>query len=223
MPKELLGNIVEQLQNLLAIYVISLVEEEGTTSNIKFTITCLSFLHDSNLEIPRIDKEEFINETVSSQLNMTYIAKQYYQRSKNQSVIGGDFVFLDYPWMFSTPAKVDVLQSEAKFMQNEAVMGQIMGGINNPALGGLLGLMGGLHLKLNIRRERILDDALGQLSGKGSDLKKPLKIKFVGEQGVDEGGVKKEFFHLLMTELFNPNYAMFVEKNVKNQRKLIFF
>ena len=199
---------------MLAIYVISLVHEENTRPQIQFTIKCISFLHDSNIQNPRLDKEEFVNETVSGQLNMGYIAKQYYQRSRNQTVLGGDFVYLDYPWMFSTAAKVDVLQNEASLMQNEAVIGQIMGGMGNPGLG-LLGLVGGLHLKLNIRRERILEDALGQLSGRGTELKKPLKIKFVGEQGVDEGGVKKEFFHLLIDELFNPNYAMFIEKNVR--------
>ena len=36
------------------------------------------------------------------------------------------------------------------------------------------------------------------------DLKKPLKVKFIGEQGFliilgfDEGGVKKEFFQLIV-------------------------
>lgn len=213
LPKSTLGEIIEQLQNLLAIYVISLVNEEDTRSNIKFTIKCLSYLHDSNVQNPRVDKDEFINETVSSQLNMNYIAKQYYQRSRNQEVIGGDFIYLDYPWMFSTAAKVDVLQSESNILQNEAIVGQLMGGLGNPGLG-LLGLVGGIHLKLNVRRERILEDALNQLSGRSSEFKKPLKIKFVGEQGVDEGGVKKEFFHLLINELFNPNYAMFLEKNV---------
>ncbi len=29
-------------------------------------------------------------------------------------------------------------------------------------------------------------------------LKKPLKVAFVGEEGVDEGGVQKEFFQLLV-------------------------
>jgi ubiquitin-protein ligase E3 A len=39
---------------------------------------------------------------------------------------------------------------------------------------------------------------------------------FKGEPGIDEGGVRKEFFQLLIKELFNPNYAMFNfnEKNV---------
>lgn len=30
-------------------------------------------------------------------------------------------------------------------------------------------------------------------------LKKPLKVKFIGEEGVDEGGVQKEFFQLLVS------------------------
>ena len=31
-------------------------------------------------------------------------------------------------------------------------------------------------------------------------LRKPLKVKFVGEEGVDEGGVQKEFFQLLVSQ-----------------------
>lgn len=62
-----------------------------------------------------------------------------------------------------------------------------------------------------------------QLGAKGRSLKKPLKVKFVGEEGVDVGGVRKEFFHLLIDELFNPNYAMFLPKNVKIIVFRIFF
>lgn len=40
-----------------------------------------------------------------------------------------------------------------------------------------------------------------------SDLKKQLAVEFDGEQGVDEGGVSKEFFHLIVEELFNPDYG----------------
>ncbi|KAG8271643.1 Ubiquitin-protein ligase E3A [Homalodisca vitripennis] len=41
------------------------------------------------------------------------------------------------------------------------------------------------------------------------DLKKQLVIEFEGEQGIDEGGVSKEFFQLIVEEIFNPDYAMF--------------
>jgi hypothetical protein len=42
---------------------------------------------------------------------------------------------------------------------------------------------------------------------KSSDLKKPLRVKFVGEQGVDQGGVQKEFFQLLIHQLFDLNFG----------------
>ena len=40
-------------------------------------------------------------------------------------------------------------------------------------------------------------------------LKLPLKIQFVKEPGIDVGGVSKEYFSLIMRELFNPAFAMF--------------
>lgn len=42
-------------------------------------------------------------------------------------------------------------------------------------------------------------------------MKKPLKVKFVGggEEGMDQGGVQKEFFHVLVNLLFDPAYGMF--------------
>ena len=38
------------------------------------------------------------------------------------------------------------------------------------------------------------------------DLKKPLKIKYVGggEQGLDMGGLQKEFFHMIVEAIFDP-------------------
>ena len=41
-----------------------------------------------------------------------------------------------------------------------------------------------------------------------SDLKKQLFVEFDGEQGLDEGGVSKEFFQLIIEELFNPDIGM---------------
>ena len=37
------------------------------------------------------------------------------------------------------------------------------------------------------------------------DLKKQLYVEFDGEQGIDEGGVSKEFFQLVVEEIFNPD------------------
>ncbi|KUF88030.1 hypothetical protein AM588_10003172 [Phytophthora nicotianae] len=55
-------------------------------------------------------------------------------------------------------------------------------------------------------------DAMQQLvhlSTSAETLKKPLKVKFVGEEGIDEGGVQKEFFQILIRQLLDPAYGMF--------------
>jgi hypothetical protein len=49
------------------------------------------------------------------------------------------------------------------------------------------------------------------------ELKKPLRVTFlsddgrVPEEGVDQGGVSREFFQLLVGQLFSPDFGMFVE------------
>ena len=46
------------------------------------------------------------------------------------------------------------------------------------------------------------------------DLKKPLKIKYVGggEQGLDMGGLQKEFFHMIVEAVFDPGKCLFILK-----------
>jgi hypothetical protein len=40
-------------------------------------------------------------------------------------------------------------------------------------------------------------------------LRLPTKIRFKNEPAIDEGGVSKEYFKLIMEELFRPDFAMF--------------
>ncbi len=76
----------------------------------------------------------------------------------------------------------------------------------------------GMHLMFEVRREHILDDALRVISKPNmkEQYQKPLRVIFAGEPGVDEGGVRKEFFQLLTRSLFDPAYGMFTfnEKHV---------
>jgi len=65
---------------------------------------------------------------------------------------------------------------------------------------------------LNVTRENLVQDSLRELQRyTQSDLKKPLKIKFQGEEAEDAGGVRKEFFMLLLKDLLDPKYGMFKE------------
>lgn len=62
---------------------------------------------------------------------------------------------------------------------------------------------------IRVRRSRLISDTLREVARQHGDLRKPLKVQFVGEDGVDEGGVAKEFFQLVVRSIFNPEYGMF--------------
>ncbi|XP_030851223.1 probable E3 ubiquitin-protein ligase HERC4 isoform X2 [Strongylocentrotus purpuratus] len=70
-------------------------------------------------------------------------------------------------------------------------------------------------LVLEVRRDYLISDTLAQIRLKKNDLKKPLKIKYIGggEQGLDMGGLQKEFFQLISEAVFNPSYGMFVSSS----------
>lgn len=63
---------------------------------------------------------------------------------------------------------------------------------------------------ITVRRENIFEDAFTIIGGlQPRDLKKKLMIKFHGEEGLDFGGVSREFFFLLSHAMFNPFYGLF--------------
>ncbi|ORX97741.1 HECT-domain-containing protein [Basidiobolus meristosporus CBS 931.73] len=68
------------------------------------------------------------------------------------------------------------------------------------------------YFVLEIRRDFFIEDTLTQIEAKARNLKKPLKIRFVngGEEGIDQGGVQKEFFQMLVAKLLDPVFGMFV-------------
>lgn len=53
---------------------------------------------------------------------------------------------------------------------------------------------------------------------RGKELRKRLLVKFRGEEGLDYGGVAREWLHLLGRELFNPHYGLFQYANAGDDR-----
>ncbi|KAF8925867.1 hypothetical protein BGZ52_006373, partial [Haplosporangium bisporale] len=69
------------------------------------------------------------------------------------------------------------------------------------------------YLVLELTRAHLVEEAFEQIVKKHSDLKKPLKVAFVdvGEEGMDQGGVTKEFFQLMVEKVFDPQFGLFTE------------
>jgi len=66
-------------------------------------------------------------------------------------------------------------------------------------------------LQLNVRRAHVFEDSFQHLQRKTGDQIKYSKIsvRFYEEEGVDAGGVTREWFQILARQMFNPDYALF--------------
>ncbi|KAF8320698.1 hypothetical protein DL93DRAFT_2163683 [Clavulina sp. PMI_390] len=66
-------------------------------------------------------------------------------------------------------------------------------------------------LQVNIRRSRVFEDSYHILHGKtGEQIRNgKLTVRFYEEEGVDAGGVTREWFQILARQMFNPGYALF--------------
>lgn len=66
-------------------------------------------------------------------------------------------------------------------------------------------------IHLNVRRDQVFLDSYKSLYFKSaSEIKDArLNIKFQGEEGVDAGGVTREWYQVLSRQIFNPDYALF--------------
>ncbi|OAX82309.1 hypothetical protein ACJ72_03338 [Emergomyces africanus] len=67
-------------------------------------------------------------------------------------------------------------------------------------------------LQLSVRRDQVFLDSFKSLYFKTANEMKygKLNIRFHGEEGVDAGGVTREWFQVLARGMFNPNYALFI-------------
>lgn len=148
---------------------------------------------------PLIPFEEFYNEPLSDQLEMH---RDFYSYKNDTGV----FSFMNHAFILTPAVKALGLYYDnriAMFSERRLSVFQsfVHGVPPNP------------YLKLHVRRDNLIDDTLAGLEVAAmenpSNLKKQLVVEFEGEQGIDEGGISKEFFQLIVEELFNPDYAMF--------------
>ncbi|XP_012941306.1 E3 ubiquitin-protein ligase SMURF2 [Aplysia californica] len=66
------------------------------------------------------------------------------------------------------------------------------------------------HCRLEVSREEVFEDSYRQvMKMRSKDLRKRLMVKFRAEEGLDYGGVAREWFYLLSHEMLNPYYGLF--------------
>ena len=120
--------------------------------------------------------------------------------------LDGRRCFCKYPFIMNAANKALALRMSAQIQMSRSVQDSFM----QMFMGGATDMTP--YMILRVRRDQIVRDSLQQLQRMDKmDLRKPLKIKFIGEEGVDEGGVQKEYFQVITRELIDPKYGMFVQ------------
>ncbi|EDW30021.1 GL24727 [Drosophila persimilis] len=124
-----------------------------------------------------------------------------------------------FSFLFDASAKTSMLQADQVVQMHSAMANAA----NHQGIFNLFnyGVPISHYIVLNVTRKNLVQDSLRELQHYSrSDLKKALKIKFQDEEAEDAGGVRKEFFMLLLKDLLDPKYIMF--KELEESRVLLF-
>ena len=67
------------------------------------------------------------------------------------------------------------------------------------------------HIKVAVRRSLLLQDSVDAVMSLGrDDLRKRWRIEFLGEPGIDAGGVAREWFELVTEQMFDPAFGLWI-------------
>jgi hypothetical protein len=65
------------------------------------------------------------------------------------------------------------------------------------------------HMRMNVRRQFLLGDSIDAvMSLSRKDLRKLWRFEFIGEMGIDAGGLAREWFQLVSEEIFDPDMGL---------------
>lgn len=65
------------------------------------------------------------------------------------------------------------------------------------------------HMRMNVRRQYLLEDSVDAvMSLSRRDLRKLWRFEFIGEMGIDAGGLAREWFQLVTSEIFDPDMGL---------------
>ena len=101
--------------------------------------------------------------------------------------------FISFPFSLSPATKAIILEMDATIQMRQEINNEV----SHAYASGAQYIMP--YLILRVRRDCIIQDTLSQMLGfDDGDFKKPLKVVFDGEDGVDAGGVRKEFYQVYL-------------------------
>ncbi|KAI4291342.1 ubiquitin-protein ligase E3 A [Pancytospora philotis] len=174
----------------------SLITDVRESQKVRCLLGILSILHDINEKTRLMSFDKFYLPNFCSRISLKSEFK--FLRSAYETA-------LRYHFIVPVQMKAEILKmtnrEAMKSSLQDAFFRSLFEGVTEP------------YLVMAIRRDRVYEDTLALVQRLEADsLKKQLKIQFVGEDGVDSGGIRKEYFQLLSREIAS-DARVFVPKN----------
>jgi len=77
------------------------------------------------------------------------------------------------------------------------------------------------HVRICVRRSHLLEDSMGAVMSLGrNDLRKTWRFDYMGEDGIDAGGLAKEWFEETTKYLMDPDFGLWLTNSAANQMQL---
>eukprot|EP01083_Nonionella_stella_P012935 36526_1 len=211
--------LLNQLQECMSMY---LEIKNKPDHYIAFLCDPIQLMYEANELITReqdkIPYRKFYNRTLtrSGYLDFKLDYNQWVRQAQaGQGQSDSFFSFCNYPFLLDPVAKRAVLQIEQERIKEAHSRPNMQQMFN-------VGMMGGLgrpfmynpYFIIRVRRKHVLQDTINWIvrtaQNDANTFYKDLRVVFDNEEGVDQGGVRKEFFQLIIRECFDVKYGTFV-------------
>ena len=182
--------------NVCAIRTIDENDVEHFTSSKKAVpviVAVLSWLYAMAEEQNLAKPVDFYSDAVSEISIQSLFSDLYAMKKASPHERSKQFFITQHPFLLSPGCKRNLLQMESQMSQFQAFMNISANGMAVEPF-----------FKLEIEREYLVEQTLECIKqANPKDIRKRLRVSFKGEEGLDAGGVTKEFFQLLSEELFD--------------------
>ncbi|OHT15702.1 ubiquitin ligase [Tritrichomonas foetus] len=120
----------------------------------------------------------------------------------------GQFSYLNLPYILTLRAKSKALSQYYLFVQDHIANAES----SERQRRGENVTRQNMYFYVTVNRDNLIEDTIKKIYNvQSKSFLKTLRVVFEGEQGVDVGGVSREFFYLVCNDIFSPKYGMFSE------------
>lgn len=188
---------IETASELMTLYFLVSSKRELSSHKALYKTNRISISHFYNMMLDFIDYRQDFNNWEGLE-----VKKKLHEIIQTEEFQKKKFSFCRYPFLLSLGVKISIMEFETrKIMEYQAeiaFLDSLDKGKNIP-----------LYFKIQVRRKHIVPDSLKAIRDHQGDFLKALRVSFIGEEGIDAGGLRKEWFMLLTKEFFNRKSTLF--------------